>query len=425
MAGEGSVFKRSDGAWVAQLSIGGRGQRRYVTRRARTRTEARIKLAELKAEREAGLDLSRLSLGDYLRRWLAESAGPTISANTLRGYEDTLVHLQPITGIAIAQLTAEDIERCCNGMTTHRHRATNQRPASPKTINNVLVMLRGALEQAARRGHVRRNVAKLVPLRKVGRSTVEALTPERARQVLAAIKGDRLEAAYALGFVGLRASEVLGLAGSDVDLDAATVTIRYQLSGSGRRATLVETKTAASVATIPLPTFVVTRLRTHIDRIKAERPFVPIDDWLLFTTEDGYGVNGSWYTKHFKALLEKAKLPTMRVHDLRHGAASLLVDAGAHPRVAQELLRHAPGSRVTMERYAHVTARQQRDAADLLDAALADDPLTVTVTVTEPADGVVESGMEGPGEGDPERENGSGGRTRTYDQAVNSRPLYH
>ena len=78
-----------------------------------------------------------------------------------------------------------------------------------------------------------------------------------------------------------------------------------------------------------------------------------------------------------------------------------------------------------MERYAHVTARQQREAADLLDAAVGEDPLTVTVTVTEPADGVVESGMEGPGEGLPERESGSGGRTRTYDQAVNSRPLYH
>ena len=60
----------------------------------------------------------------------------------------------------------------------------------------------------------------------------------------------------------------------------------------------------------------------------------------------------------------------MRLHDLRYGAASLLVEAGAHPRVAQELLRHAPGSKTTMERYAHVTARQQREAADLLDEAV-------------------------------------------------------
>ena len=60
----------------------------------------------------------------------------------------------------------------------------------------------------------------------------------------------------------------------------------------------------------------------------------------------------------------------MRPHDMRHGAASLLVGAGAHPRVAQELLCHAPGSKMTMARYAHVTAAQQREAADVLDQAL-------------------------------------------------------
>ena len=101
-------------------------------------------------------------------------------------------------------------------------------------------------------------------------------------------------------------------------------------------------------------------------------PIVPIDDSLVFVTEEGLAVNGSWFTKHFQALLNRAGLPRMRLHDMRHGAASLLVEAGAHPRVAQELLRHAPGSKVTMERYAHVTAAQQREAVDLLDRALAE-----------------------------------------------------
>jgi hypothetical protein len=78
-----------------------------------------------------------------------------------------------------------------------------------------------------------------------------------------------------------------------------------------------------------------------------------------------------------------------------------------------------------MERYAHVTAGQQRLAADLLERALTDPDLTVTVTVTEPANGVVEGGSEQPEIGPFVREDGSGGKIRTYDQAVNSRPLYH
>jgi hypothetical protein len=113
----------------------------------------------------------------------------------------------------------------------------------------------------------------------------------------------------------------------------------------------------------------------------------------------------------------------MRLHDMRHGAVSLLVNAGAHPRVAQELLRHAPGSRVTMERYAHVTAGQQRAAADLLQAALTQPAQLVTELVALPVEGGVESRPEALGVGPPRGNYGSGGRTRTYDQAVNSRPL--
>ena len=99
----------------------------------------------------------------------------------------------------------------------------------------------------------------------------------------------------------------------------------------------------------------------------------------------------------------------MRLHDMRHGAASLLVDAGARPRIAQELLRHAPGSRITMERYAHVTAGQQRDAADLLDIALTSSGQSVTQSVTEVGNGVAASRPESPREGVPRRKVGSGG----------------
>jgi hypothetical protein len=160
-------------------------------------------------------------------------------------------------------------------------------------------------------------------------------------------------------------------------------------------------------------------------RQDARRPIVPIDDSLVFVTEDGLAINGSGFTKHFQALLDRAGLPTMRLHDMRHGAASLLIDAGAHPRVAQELLRHSPSSRITMELYAHVTGGQQRIAADLLEAAVTGLVQSVTPSVTEAADGVASSGPESSEVALPRGKVGSGGRTRTYDQAVNSRPLYH
>jgi site-specific recombinase XerD len=164
----------------------------------------------------------------------------------------------------------------------------------------------------------------------------------------------------------------------------------------------------------------VARLRSHLERQQQERPDEAPSNGLVFVTERGYGVNGSWLTKHFQALLERAGLPRMRLHDLRHGAASLLVGAGVHPRIAQELLRHA-SSKTTMEIYSHVSAAQQREAVEVLQRALAESHAESHAKSNL-------SGSEWPRVeqiGETERESGSGGRIRTYDQAVNSRPLYH
>jgi integrase len=423
-AGEGSVYRRGKtGPWMAQLSAGGRGQRRYERRTAReaghpdSRRGALAALEDLKAERRDGLQPSRQSLGDYLRSWLDETARPAISANTYRGYEDVLAHLAPIADIPLRDLTAEDLERAFNHMVVRRGK--RDEPASAKTVRNAQIMVRKALRSAEMRGHVRRNVALQVPLRRVPRIPRLALTPDAARRILAAVTGDRYEAAFALALIGLREGEILGLAREDIDLESCTAAVRYELVGSGQAATRHQLKTAASEATVPLPGFVAARLQDHLARQRQERPDEAPNEGLVFVTERGYAVNGSWLTKHFQALLNRAGLPRMRLHDLRHGAASLLVGAGVHPRIAQELLRHA-SSKTTMEIYSHVSAAQQREAVEVLQRALAESHAESHAKSNL-------SGSEWPRVeqiGETERESGSGGRTRTYDQAVNSRPLY-
>jgi integrase len=376
MSGDGSVWKRTrktpDGRqyvrWVAQASFGGRDDRRIVRRVCRTQAEAKDALVDLLAER----NVSRQSLGDYLRSWLDETAGPSVSPNTKRGYSAAIASLSAIHDVPLADLTPEHIEAALNRLTAQRKHQAKAAPAAPKTRRNALVMLRRALSVAERRGHITRNVARMVEAPRVPRIPRDALTPARARAILEAVKGDRYEAAYALALCGLRASEVLGLSWSDVDEDAGSALVRFQLVGSGESAQLAQLKTHASEAPVPLPPFVVSRLRAHheaqrLERIAAGRP---TEDGLVFVTERGYAVNGSWLTRHFQKLLTDAKLPTMRLHDLRHGAASLLVEAGAHPRVAQALLRHAT-SRMTMETYSHTTAAQEREAADLLERMVA------------------------------------------------------
>jgi integrase len=153
--------------------------------------------------------------------------------------------------------------------------------------------------------------------------------------------------------------------------------------------------------------FVLERLRAHLDRQRMERPDSALDDGLVFVTPRGYAVNGSWLTKHFQALLANAGVPRMRLHDLRHGAASLLVGAGVHPRIAHELLRDA-SSKTTMEIYSHVSAAQQREAVEVLQRALAESHIE---SHGEPDLGG-QDWAKAAETGQIERESGSGGRSR-------------
>ncbi len=102
----------------------------------------------------------------------------------------------------------------------------------------------------------------------------------------------------------------------------------------------MQLKTAASEQPVPLPPFVTSRLIAHHAAQLRERfaAGVPTEDGLVFVTPRGLPVSHSWLTQHFQDLLAAAGLPKMRLHDLRHGAATLLLGAGVHPRVAQQLL---------------------------------------------------------------------------------------
>lgn len=372
MSGDGGIWrrerKRPNGQtyvrWVAQHSVGPRSDRHVVRRVCRTKGEAIDALAEMR--KPTG---SRQSLGDWLRSWLDDTVSDSVSPNTRRGYRAVIASLSAIHTIPLGDLTVEDIESVINGLKAQRHGQEKAKPASPKTRHNALAMLRTALDRAHERGYVERNEAKLVKMPRVPRRQRQALTPETARSLLAAVKKDRYEAAYALGLCGLRLGEVLGLAWEDVDLEAGTINVRYQAVGSGKKAQRAQLKTRGSEAPIAIPPFVVERLREHRRLQREERlakGWPQLDEGHVFITERGYVVNGSWLSKHLGDRLEAAKMEPMGFHALRHGAATLLGHANVHPRIAMEYLRHSQ-VKTTMEVYTSVSRAQQREAADTLE----------------------------------------------------------
>ena len=134
-----------------------------------------------------------------------------------------------------------------------------------------------------------------------------------------------------------------------------------------------EPKTTKGRRTIALPALAVHALRQHRAKQLEERlrlGFTWEDNDLAFPNQVGRPLEKrNLLRRSFWRLLEKAGLPHMRFHDLRHSAATLLLAQGVHPKVVQERLGHSTIT-VTMDIYSHVMPTLQREAAAILDAVL-------------------------------------------------------
>ena len=236
-----------------------------------------------------------------------------------------------------------------------------------------LAVLRRALGQAVRWGRLPRNVALLVTPPAAVWHEQAALTPEHGRTLLAAARGDRLEALYRVALtLGLRLGEVLGLRWVDVDLAAGTLRVTQTVQRIGGQLVFGEPKTRRSRRTLPLPTMLKQSLADHRERQCAARERAG-GAWsgsgLVFTTRLGTPLEPRNVVRSFKALLRRAGLPDIRFHDLRHTCASLLVATGHHPRVVMETLGHSQIG-ITMDIYAHVYAGALRAVAETMDTLL-------------------------------------------------------
>lgn len=382
--GEGSIYQRGDGRWVGVVTVGyenGRRQRRYHY--GASQREVREQLTRSRHEVQQGLPMrtnERLTVGAYLDSWL-QSARSEVRPMTWISYEGHVrLHIAPTLGrVPLAKLTPPDLralyaDRTAAGL-------------SPGSVTRVHATLRRALGQAYRDGLVPRNVGTLVSPPVSRRAEIRPLAPEQARTLLAAARGDRLEALYAVAVaLGLRQGEALGLRWQDVDLDTGTLTVRRSLQripkplrgpddgGYGEHYRLVEPKTSRSRRTLTMPAIVMAALRDHRVRQRKEQlaagPAWQGERWgLVFATTIGTPLDARNVSHRFEALLVRAGLPRVRFHDLRHSAATLMLAQGVSPRVIMETLGHSQIA-MTMNLYAHVMPTMQRDAADRMDALL-------------------------------------------------------
>lgn len=357
-SGEGTVRQRVDGRWEALLRVAGRRKSVY----GKTQREVLEKLSRAKRDRELGLPMrsERLTTGAFLAKWI-EGARANVRPTTATRYEGLIRrHLIPRLGrIPLTRLAPHDLTKTYADMVAEG--------LAPRTAGHAHRLLGRALRDAEIAGHVARNVARLVKPPRVPYQEMHALSSDDAHLLLAAAAGDRLEALYVLALsTGAREGELLALHWSDVDLEGGVIRIRRTLLRTPQGLTFAEPKTATSRRAIPIGRSTVEALRAHRQR-RAQEGLTE----LVFANTFGDPINaGEMLRAGFYPLLQRAGLPRIRFHDLRHTAATLMLTQGVHPKVVAERLGHSTPM-LTLTVYSHVTPTMQRAAADELDSLLA------------------------------------------------------
>ena len=245
---------------------------------------------------------------------------------------------------------------------------------APSSVRRIHAVLRRALTVAVRWGLLQVNPTLLVDPPSLPRNEVQPYSVGEARLLLKNAAKYRLEARWVIGLsLGLRQGEVLGLGWQHVDFEKRLLRIARSLQRQPDGSlSLVDTKTQRSKRVIPIPPSVVTSLQRRETRQREEREIAGAswhDSDLVFTTGFGTPIHPRNDYRSFQRLVEKAGLRRVRLHDLRHTAASLLLAQGVPARVVVEILGHSQIS-VTLNTYTHVDPELNRLATDRMEEAL-------------------------------------------------------
>ena len=354
MASEGSVFQRADKKWCGKWKDAD-GKWRYLYRR--TKVEAKQALrAALKDRDDNIVPADKLTLNDALDQWL-DGMKDNVSIRTWTNRE-SLVRTQ-IKTHAVAS------RRLCKLAPKHLqsfYRDKVNAGLSSGTVGLIHAAIKMACKEQERARTIRSNPAANVKPPKHVKRDMAVLGPEQVKRLLDTVRGSRYEGIIVLGACcALRRGEALSIRYQDCDLLAGTISIRRTLW----KGSVYPPKTPQSQRTLKLPQIASEWLTRH--REQRGNP----STGFLFQTANGTPIAAeNFHRWGWKPALRKAGLyEGLHFHDLRHGAASLLLNQSVPVPVVSKYLGHANPS-ITMRVYAHVIAGTSGMAAAGMDAVL-------------------------------------------------------
>lgn len=301
---------------------------------------------------------------EYLERWFPQMlTRRSLTPSSVARYRADMAHVVRLIGQRqLNTLGPLDIQNVYTTLLAEGK--------APATVRHVRVIIHGALQDAVSWDLLTKDPARGTTPPKLPRRELQVPTVEEARALLQAAESDRLHALWVfLSLTGCRRGEALALRWSDIDWGQRVVTIQRTLAGWGAGRVAHAPKTAAGSRQVALSDYLISVLKQHQHIQKLERVVSKHweeNDW-VFTTRHGTWLASGHVYEYFKRLAERAGLPNMRPHDLRHAMASYWIANGVPVKVVSERLGHANIS-ITLDIYGHLLPNMQHDAADKMDA---------------------------------------------------------
>jgi integrase len=293
----------------------------------------------------------RITLAAWADDWLEGAR------NLTRGGRDTYRrdldrHILPILGrIPLGRLAVGDVDRYLTAKSVD---------LAPSTVHRHYRTLHRLLAVAVERGLIARNPCEHVHPPRIPRTEMTVLDADQVDALAAAITPRYRAWVYVMAYGGLRWAESVGLRRRHVDLPQLAVVEQLVHRGRGEW-DRCEPK-AGSRRTVTLPEFVATELKVHVETLNLQD-----DDSLVFCTRNGTPLQApSFRTNIFRRALDKAGLPPIRVHDLRHTSVSLAIAAGANPKLSQARAGHSSIG-IHLDRYGHLFPGADEAVAQALD----------------------------------------------------------
>jgi integrase len=372
---EGSIWKEGN-RWRAAVSLDGKRTTKSFT----TKEQSNEWIREMKNQIDKGLTYTatQLTLQQYLTDWLPiHKTG--LTPKTGERYEQiTRDYILPYLGkYKLKDLRSEHVEKC--------YQTLLQNHVGSRLIRFAHSILHRCLSDGVKRGIIGFNAAYGARKPKLIQKEMKILDESQVLQFLIAAQGDRYEALYHLAIrTGMRQGEILGLKWSDLDWNRGIIRVNRQAQRvKGRGMVFFPPKTKSGRRSIQLGGQMMQLLREHRSRLQVEKALAG-DRWqendLIFPTMIGTIQSQSEILKRFKRLLQKAGLEKIRFHDLRHTAASLMLNNGVPALVVSKILGHSKPS-TTLDIYGHLIPIMQEDAANIMDELVTPIPVKIGDTV--------------------------------------------